>query len=300
MNLRQLQHLLAVAQTGSFSQAAERHHISQSALSRSIQALENELGVRLIERTGKRNELTPFGSAVAVRAQRMVHDAAELRRSAQFLRDGQIGSLRIGLGSGPSAMLMRPFLQHMACNYPGVEVSVSPGATEVQVAQMRQREFDALVVDMRRIAPGSDLVIEDLGGMRAGFVCRTGHPLLQWGRAVSFAEMRRYPLASTPLSADVARQLIARYGAGADPQTAVTLRCDDIDALLHVVQNSDAVFLGILAAIRPYRQTERLAELVLMPALDSVARFALVTLADRTEAPAMTIFRQFVVSVLHD
>ena len=55
MNLRHLEYLLAVADTGSFSRAAERCHITQSALSGSIQALDAELGARLIDRMGKRN-----------------------------------------------------------------------------------------------------------------------------------------------------------------------------------------------------------------------------------------------------
>ena len=85
MNLRHLEHLLALADTGSFSRAAEKSHVTQSALSRSIQALETELGAPLIDRVGKRNELTPFGKAVAARARRMVLDAAEMRRSAALL-----------------------------------------------------------------------------------------------------------------------------------------------------------------------------------------------------------------------
>ena len=83
MNLRHLEYLLAVADTGSFSRAAERCHITQSALSRSIQTLEDDFGARLIDRMGKRNELTPFGQTVASRARRMVLDAVELKRSAQ-------------------------------------------------------------------------------------------------------------------------------------------------------------------------------------------------------------------------
>ena len=300
MNLRHLEHLLAVADTGSFSRAAEQHHITQSALSRSIQTLEDALDARLIDRVGKRNELTPFGQAVVQRARRMVLDAAELRRSAEFLREGHMGSLRIGLGSGPSAMLMRPFLGYMARTFPGVEVSISPGATQLQVPQLRQRALDALVVDVHRVAPAADLVIEVLSDMRAGFICRHDHPLRQSGAAVSFAEMRRYPLASTPLSAEVSRGLIARYGARADPRQAVTLRCDDIHSLLDTVRESDAIFLGILGPAWPDIRAGRLAELAVRPALDASARFALVTLADRTEAPAMAILRRFAAERLRD
>lgn len=108
MNLRHLEYLLAVADTGSFSRAAERCHITQSALSRSIQTLEDDLGARLIDRMGKRNELTPFGQTVASRARRMVLDAVELKRSAQLLQEGYLGVIRIGLGAGPTALLMQP------------------------------------------------------------------------------------------------------------------------------------------------------------------------------------------------
>ena len=99
-NLRHLEYLLAVADTGSFSRAAERCHITQSALSRSIQTLEDDLGARLIDRMGKRNELTPFGQIVCSRARRMVLDAVELKRSAQLLQDGLRGSFALGSARG--------------------------------------------------------------------------------------------------------------------------------------------------------------------------------------------------------
>ena len=124
MNLRHLEYLLAVADTGSFSRAAERCHITQSALSRSIQTLEDDFGARLIDRMGKRNELTPFGQTVASRARRMVLDAVELKRSAQLLQEGYLGVIRIGLGAGPTALLMQPFLRYMASMHPGVQVSL--------------------------------------------------------------------------------------------------------------------------------------------------------------------------------
>lgn len=300
MNLAQLEHLLAVADTGSFSRAAEQQHLTQSALSRSIQALEEELGARLIDRNGRRNELTPLGQAVAVRARRMVFEAAELRRSAELLKAGGLGAIRIGLGSGPGVMLMTPFLTYMARHHPGVQVSVSPGATELQLIQLRQRMLDALVVDVRRIAPAPDLAIENLGELRAGFVCRTGHPLLQTGDPASFEDLLRFPLASTPLSTVVAHLLVGTFGQQADPLQAVSLRCDDITSLIETVKASDAVYLGILAAAREGILAGELAELATNPPFVSGARFAFVTLAGRTEAPSMGLFRQFVAEHLRD
>ena len=300
MNLRHLEHLLAVADTGSFSRAAEQQHLTQSALSRSIQTLEDDLGARLIDRAGKRSELTPLGQAVAVRARRMVFEAAELRRSAELLKQGDLGAIRIGLGSGPGVMLMTPFLVHMARHHPGVHVSMSPGATELQLMQLRQRTLDALVIDVRRIAPAPDLAIENLTELRTGFVCRSAHPLLQAGGPVCFDEILRYPLASTPLSAEVARMLVNLFGPRADPQHAVSLRCDDITSLIEAVKASDAIYLGILAAARTGIAAGQLAELVTAPRLTSGARFAFITLAGRTEAPSMGLFRQFVAERLRD
>ncbi|WP_312554050.1 LysR family transcriptional regulator [Massilia sp.] len=84
MNIKQLEHFLAVAETRSFSRAAERLFITQSALSRSIQALEEDLGALLFDRIGKRIEPTPLGLQVAERAAALVRDAGELRRSVEI------------------------------------------------------------------------------------------------------------------------------------------------------------------------------------------------------------------------
>ena len=77
MNLKHLAHWLALAETGSFSRAAEKLHITQSALSRSIQVLEEELGGPLVDRIGKKNELTPLGQSVLERARPILLPAPE-------------------------------------------------------------------------------------------------------------------------------------------------------------------------------------------------------------------------------
>ena len=95
MNLKQLEHLLAVADAGSFSRAAERLHLTQSALSRSVRLLEEDLGALLLDRMGKRTELTPLGLTVADRARRILFESAELRRSAELLSHGDQGAITV-------------------------------------------------------------------------------------------------------------------------------------------------------------------------------------------------------------
>lgn len=295
MNLKHLEHWLALAETGSFSRAAEKLHITQSALSRSIQTLEDELGGPLVDRIGKRNELTPLGHSVLERARRIVHEASELQRGAALLQQGGLGSLRVGLGSGPGALLMTPWLVHMARKHPSVKVSITRGPAESQLQHLRDRRLDALVVDVRRVVPAGDLRIEGVTDAPAGLVCRAGHPLLQvHPKGVPFEALLAYPIASTPLSAEVARTLVARYGPRAEPERLTTLQCEEISSLVDTVRQTDAVFLGIVGAVRELLASGELVQLQVRPALESGARFALITLAGRTELPVMAEFRRFV------
>jgi DNA-binding transcriptional LysR family regulator len=301
MNLKHLAHWLALAETGSFSRAAEKLHITQSALSRSIQVLEEELGGPLVDRIGKKNELTPLGQSVLERARRIVHEAQELRQGAALLQQGGLGSLRVGLGSGPGAMLMTPWLQYMAEHHPTVQVAVSRGSTELQLVKLRERQLDALVVDVRRVDASADLNMAHMVKMRAGFVCRQGHPLLARAtRPLPFEDLLAYPIASTPLSQEVARTLVAHYGPRANPAQMTTLQCEEISSLIDVVRRTDAIFLGILGAASQGLADGSLVELVLNPPFLGGAQLALITLAGRTELPVMKVFRQFVEDGLVD
>ena len=298
MNIKHLEHLLALADTGSFSRAAEKLFLTQSALSRSIQSLEIDLGAKVLDRIGKRNELTPLGQDVVARARHIVREAAELRQSAKLLQDGGRGSISVGLGSGPAALLLVP-LMCAASTRAGMRVAVTQGPVELQILQLRSRQLDAMVVDMRRVIPATDLNIESLAELRAGLVVRAGHQLAAQ-KNVTLADVLRYPVASTPLSDEVARALVDQFGPQANPSEMVTLRCDDVASLVQTAAQTDAVFLGVIATARSGLADGSLVELALQPPLRATARFAYVTLAGRTEAPAMAYFREFVREHLRD
>lgn len=293
MTLVQLRHLISLAESGSFSKSAQALHLTQPALSRSIRALEDELGMALFDRVGRRNELTAFGREVRDRARQLVFEADELRDSGRRMREGQGGVIRIGMGSGPGAMLMTPFLMRMATRHPKMRVVVSRGGTELLAQALRARTLDALVVDARSLKPAADLEVSALHEMRGVFMCRRGHPLARL-RAVAFEAVQRYPIASTPLSDEVARTLVEAYGPEAHPALCVTLQCEEVPSLVDVVRQSDAVLLAIRAA------APDLVELKMKPALDGVARFGLVTLRRRTEAPALPILRELMQELLRD
>ncbi len=293
MTLVQLKHLIELASSGSFSQAADKLHLTQPALSRSIKALEDELGQALFDRMGRCSELTAFGAHVVQRARMLVDEADELRRSGKQLSNGEIGQLRVGMGSGPGAMLMTPLLMLMATEHPQAHIDISRGSTTLLVQALRDRLLDALVLDIRSLQPSADLKIEALQEMRGAFMCRPTHPLAKM-RRVPFAMLHNYPVASTPLSDEVARILMERFGPDAHPDQLVNLRCEEISSLLDVARTSDAVVLAIRAS------APDLVELPISPALNANARFGLVTIASRTEPALLNKVRQLMREVMQD
>jgi DNA-binding transcriptional LysR family regulator len=293
MTLVQLRHLIELACTGSFSQAAVKLHLTQPALSRSIKALEDELGQALFDRIGHKNELTLFGAHIVQRARVLLDEANELRKTSMQLQKGDIGQFRIGMGSGPGAMLMTPLLMLMATDHPRAHLDISRGSTTLLVQALRERLLDALILDIRSLPPSVDLKMEALQEMQGAFMCRPGHPLAQATR-VPFATLRQYPVASTPLSDEVARILIERYGPLAHPDQLINLRSEEISSLLDVARMSDTVVLAIRAA------APDLVELPMSPPLNAKARFGLVTMASRTESPLLGKVRALMGDVLKD
>mgnify|MGYP000361398332 FL=1 len=278
MTLVQLRHFLELANTGSFSKSAVKLHVSQPALSRSIKTIEDEFGHQLFDRVGRKSELTAFGQYIYVQARELVDRANNLKQSGQQLLSGQTGKVRIGLGSGPGALLMTPLLAHMANEYPQGHLEISRGSTLLLVQALRDRHLDALVLDIRSLNPSSDLVVETLCEMPGAFMCRKGHPLSK-ARQVKLARVKEFPVASTPLSDEVARILVDRYGPDAHPDVLVSLRCEEISSLLDVVRSTNAIMVAV-RSLAP-----DLVVLKMSPELNATAKFGWVSLRSRSESP---------------
>ncbi len=294
MTLVQLRHMISLAQSGSFTRSAEKLHLTQPALSRSIRALEAELGQTLFDRVGRRSDLTAFGGEVLRRARQLVYEAEELADCGTRMREGRLGTIRIGMGSGPGAMLMTPLLKTMATKHPAMHAEVARGHTDLLVRALRDHELDALVIDARSLVPAPDLRVDMTVEMRGAFMCRKSHPLARRRGPLPFSALLQFPIASTPLSDEVARTMVERYGPVAHPSTYVTLRCDEISSLIAVVRNSDAVLVAIRAA------APDLVELILKPAINATARFGMVTLAGRSEAPGLNVVRTLMKQLMRD
>jgi len=236
VQLRQLQHFEAVHRMGSFTQAAREQFVSQSALSRSIQALEEELGQLLFDRTTHSVEPTDAAEALITHAIDAVSAARRLEETARMLRDGDGGSVAIGTGAYPARPLLSSVVESLSRTRPGLQVAVVGGAAADLIAALVRRELDVVVCDVSKAAESpsaSDLETVPLPEEPLAAVVGAEHPLA--GTDPSPAEVAAYPLVLPP-PAPFGRRLLARsLGPDATPrlpfyEVSSTSSCLDVVA----------------------------------------------------------------------
>ena len=168
MDSQKLKHLLAIVEHGTFSDAARAVHLTQPALSRSIRSLEDELKAQLFDRGARRARLTVFGELVAERARRIRLEMTQLQRDMELLRGAQEGQLNVGFAPGPAALLLTPFLIHMAQHHPRVKVRTEVSATQTLLESLHHESIDAIVGDGYILrAASNDVEFEPLGDLQA-------------------------------------------------------------------------------------------------------------------------------------
>jgi len=149
MEIRQLRAFAAIAETRTFTAAAQRVHVTQAAISMQIRQLEREVGVPLFVRTPRRVVLTEAGERLLERAQLILreHDAA-LAELAE-LAGAEHGRIRLGSASGMvSAETLPSILKRMRRLYPQAEVSVTSGTSEELVRRILAGELDVAFVSL--------------------------------------------------------------------------------------------------------------------------------------------------------
>ena len=148
--LRQMQYFVAVVENGSFSEAAEVCHISQSAISQQIRALEDELGVELLSRHGRRFSLTPAGEYFCQHARKLLSEADTLTRETRRIGAGEHLQLRIGVLSGFSGRIMQGALRSFSLTHPGAQLTLFSGTHEELFQRVVSGALDLVVNDQRR------------------------------------------------------------------------------------------------------------------------------------------------------
>jgi LysR family hydrogen peroxide-inducible transcriptional activator len=146
MNLRDLQYVIAVAETRHFGRAAERCFVSQPTLSGQIKKLEDELGITIFERTNRSVEVTPIGEEILTHARQMMEQADVIQQLAIAFQDPLSGPLRIGAIPTLSPYLMPLILKPLKTRYTQMRLVLSEEITDVLVERLRNHEIDAALL----------------------------------------------------------------------------------------------------------------------------------------------------------
>ncbi|WP_091737381.1 LysR family transcriptional regulator [Phenylobacterium immobile] len=146
MDVRQLRHFVAVADTLHFGRAAQTLGMTQPPLSQSIQALERELGADLFARTRRSVALTAFGADWLPQVRAALEAVERLPDGARRLRDGEAGRLDLSFVSTADYSVLPDLVRRYAALYPEVEIALTEATSDVQIAALTRGEGMAGVI----------------------------------------------------------------------------------------------------------------------------------------------------------
>ncbi|WEX89906.1 LysR family transcriptional regulator [Sinorhizobium garamanticum] len=160
LSLEQLDTFAAVVELGSFSAAAERADISQPAVSLQIKQLERYLGVRLIERVGRRAQPTAAGRDLLIHARRIEKEASDALEAMTPYRSEAAGRIRIGTGATACIHLLPAVIARVKARMPGLEITVHTGNTPDILHDLEANRLDLAIVTLP--APGRSFEVEEI------------------------------------------------------------------------------------------------------------------------------------------
>jgi LysR family hydrogen peroxide-inducible transcriptional activator len=177
--LRQLEYLVAVADFQHFGRAADSCHVSQPTLSQQLRALEDRLGVTLIERRGAGAELTPIGRDITERARRLAVEVQTIRELARRASDGVVGTLRFGVSPTLGPYLMPSIVAALHREQPDLKLYIREGIPEDQALALSRGTLDMMLGPLP--IDGGGIEVQPLFRERLFVVAAPDHPLA--GRA---------------------------------------------------------------------------------------------------------------------
>ena len=292
-----MRHVLALAEHGSFARAAVALHLSQPALSRSIQLVEQQIGSALFLRSVAGVVPTDTGRLLVQRARQVVQMAEDLDQEVLSNRTLQSGQLSIGAGPYPVESVITTALARFMTAHPAIAVRVQVRDWDEFLPRLRSRELDFFVAEISTLKNEPDLQVEPLSEHPLYFVGRVAHPLAGRGNvtaaetfAYPFIVMSRIPPRMLEPMLQGRRKFVGRKAA---PQAFPALEFNVLAAVKRIVEASDAVTALTLSSCAAELQQQRLGLLGTKPWLSS--RYGIVSLKGHPMSTAAMRFREFVV-----
>lgn len=247
MDTKKLHHLVILAEERSFSKAATKVHLTQPALSRSIQSLEMELGSHLVDRTSNGFRLTSLGQVVVQKARQILMEVNNLDNEVKLYNQGDVGYLKLGIGPFPAATFIPDIVSEFIQDKPQVKIDITINNWDTLLKNLFDENIDLFVADIREIPVEPTLRIIPLTMQYITFVVRKQHPLS--GKTnISIEDMLKYPIISVRLPESLEKKMAALFNNGRGDKI-LNLICDSQLLLEHIGANSDSIVLTTYAAI---------------------------------------------------
>jgi DNA-binding transcriptional LysR family regulator len=246
MDFRQLEMFHAVAENSSFTLAGRQLFVAQSAISRKIRLLEEELGEKLFKRVNKRIFLTPAGEVMLRYARHIFQDmrnaALEVSDIAQLNR----GVIRIGSGMTACMYLLPPIIDKFQSRYPKVEVHVVTGASEKLIPQIRNNTLDVGILTLPVKSP--DLEVIPFTTEELVIVTSPRHRVLAKKNNVNAQELKGYPMILFD-PGTATRQLIDEYFARLGLEPRIVMASENVATIKPLVRINLGISLLPLPAV---------------------------------------------------
>ena len=209
---RHLALMKAIADTGTVTAAADRLHLTQSALSHQLRDAESRLGARLFDRVGRRMRLTPAGERLLSAARTILEDLANTERDIQRDAAGRLGPLRLTTQCHTVYHWLPARLRIFQRTHPDVDVQVVAGATDEPVQWLLEGKIDLAIVS--RMQRDARLVTRSLWSDELVVVMHPRRPLARrpWIEARDFADQHLFVYALPPESNLVFREILIPAG----------------------------------------------------------------------------------------
>jgi DNA-binding transcriptional LysR family regulator len=284
VELRQLEHFVAVAQECHFTRAAKRLHIAQSGLSASIRSLERELGAALFLRSTRQVQLTPAGQALLVEARRALAASDAAKEAVAAVQGLLRGSLSIGSLQCLHAVHLPTLLAGFLSAHPGLEMSLRQGGSGELTELVRAGRLDAAFVSRPTRNP-EDAVVTALDSEPLVLACALDHRLATADR-VKLPDLADEQFVDFPADWGT-RDLADRVLTGAGIERRVAMEVTDVHSLLDMV----AFGLGVALVPRSFSvKTDRVRFIGLDG--DVAAWETVCVTADPTSAAAAALLRE--------
>jgi DNA-binding transcriptional LysR family regulator len=289
IDIREIKQVATVAREGGFARAAKVLHISQPALSRSIQEVERKAGFRIFERGREGALLTDAGRSFLRQAGDILALADNFERDLALIKGLDTGDLYIGAGVFASDHFVAEALASFARPHTSVRIRMINDQPDNLVHRLRRRELDLVVADPEWIKPATDITQLALREHKGCLIVRAGHPLLR-KQKLSIIELVAYPLVTMGIAPNRITQMGRQLkGIEAEQHKQIaswppTISTHSIASMKTIAAHSDAITISSLKMVR--HELDR-GELAVLPLALSWLKthFAIMHLTHRTLSP---------------